>query len=71
MKAAKASSPNVARRDDDEHLVVADHELLVTLAYETKAATTGHLAIQRLSTAYAPDVIVLDLGCHGGRFRGL
>jgi len=47
--------------DDDEHLVVAITELLRDAGYETKAAYDGHLAIQRLSTAYSPDVIVLDL----------
>jgi len=60
-ESAKASSPNVLVVDDDEHLVVAITELLRDAGYETKAAYDGHLAIQRLSTAYAPDVIVLDL----------
>jgi len=61
MKGRKQAAPNVLVVDDDEHLVVAITELLRDAGYETKAAYDGHLAIQRLSTAYAPDVIVLDL----------
>ena len=61
MKGQKQAAPNVLVVDDDEHLVVAITELLRDAGYETKAAYDGHLAIQRLSTAYAPDVIVLDL----------
>ena len=61
MKGRKQAAPNVLVVDDDEHPVVAITELLRDAGYETKAAYDGHLAIQRLSTAYAPDVIVLDL----------
>ena len=61
MKGRKQAAPNVLVVDDDEHLVVAITELLRDAGYETKAAYDGHLAIQRLSTAYAPDLIVLDL----------
>jgi len=61
MKARRQAAPNVLVVDDDEHLVVAITELLRDAGYETKAAYDGHLAIQRLSTAYAPDLIVLDL----------
>ena len=47
--------------DDDEHLVVAITEVLHDAGYETRTSYDGHLAIQRLSMGYAPDVIVLDL----------
>ena len=61
MKARRQAAPNVLVVDDDEHLVVAITELLRDAGYETRTAYDGNLAIERLSTGYAPDVIVLDL----------
>ena len=61
MKGRKHGTPRVLVVDDDEHLVMAITELLKDAGYETRTAYDGHLAIQRLSMGYAPDVIVLDL----------
>ena len=47
--------------EDDERLVVAITEVLRDAGYEARTAYDGHLAIERLSMGYAPDVIVLDL----------
>jgi DNA-binding response OmpR family regulator len=61
MKGRKHGTPRVLVVDDDEHLMVAITQVLHDAGYETRTSYDGHLAIQRLSMGYAPDVIVLDL----------
>jgi CheY-like chemotaxis protein len=61
MNGRKQAAPRVLVVDDDEHLVVAITEVLGDAGYETRTSYDEHLAIQRLSTGYAPDVMVLDL----------
>jgi CheY-like chemotaxis protein len=61
MKGRKQAGPCVLVVDDDEHLVVAITEVLGDAGYATRTAYDGHVAIQRLSMGFAPDVIVLDL----------
>jgi len=61
MKGQKQAALRVLVVDDDEHLLVAVTEVLDDAGYETRTAYDGNLAIERLSTGYAPDVIVLDL----------
>ena len=61
MKGRKQACRCVLVVDDDEHLVMAITEILRDAGYEARTAYDGHIAIQRLSIGYAPDVIVLDL----------
>jgi len=61
MKGRKQGAPRVLVVEDDERLVVAITEVLRDAGYEARTAYDGHLAIERLSMGYAPDVIVLDL----------
>jgi DNA-binding response OmpR family regulator len=47
--------------EDDERLLFAMTEVLEQAGYQTRTAGDGQMAIQRLSTGYTPDVIVLDV----------
>ena len=61
MKRRKQGAPRVLVVDDDKRLMMAITHVLHDDGYETRTAYDGNLAIERLSTGYAPDVIVLDL----------
>jgi CheY-like chemotaxis protein len=60
MNAQRQEMRRVLVVDDDPRLVFAVEEALNDAGYETKTASNGHAAMQKLST-FAPDVIVLDL----------
>jgi CheY-like chemotaxis protein len=61
MIGALSRQPRVLVVEDDERLVMAMSDVLVDDGYETRTATDGRAAIQRLTAGFSPDVIVLDL----------
>jgi len=61
MKRRKQGIPRVLVIDDDERLMMAITQVLHDAGYKTRTSYDGHLAIQRLSMGYAPDLIILDL----------
>ena len=61
MKRRKQGAPRVLVVDDDERLMMAITQVLHDAGYETRTAYDGHIAMQRLSMGYAPDLIILDL----------
>src|SRR5687767_2916958 len=52
--------------DDEPHVALTLHDVLVSCGYHVRVAATGQEALSLLST-FEPDMILLDLGLPGMR----